>query len=243
MTWTIRDKIPTLTYNYATYSAASEPSISSLTFSCPWPRFTQSLDPVTYCTFAPISNDGLNRTNELITGTKVNKIIYDKNIVVGVKALDRYEEIASKYESQDPDTYLPDGTYPTIVAGYKQKQRVYTAAMRSRGVSFLEYMMSGSPTYSPQNVHPVSRGTVAGNTTDPEAEVVVDYRAATNLVDVGLVVGQIKFFRRFMTTGVLAQYNATESVPGAEVQTGRAARRVGTGYYRAERVLPRWQGG
>ncbi|KAK1764370.1 hypothetical protein QBC33DRAFT_594902 [Phialemonium atrogriseum] len=204
MTWTIRDKIPTLTLCdiFCHIGAIIEQVVSV--------------------------HSGLG---------SLNKFVFDRNAAIGVKAPDRYEEIASKYESQDLATYLPDGTHPTIVAGYKQKQRVYTAAMRSRVVSFLEYMMSGSPTYSPQNVHPVSRGTIAGNTTDPEAEVVVGYRAATNLVDVDLMVEQIMFFRRFMTAGVLAQYNATESVPGAEVQTGRAARRVDTGFYRAERNL------
>ncbi|CAI4218730.1 unnamed protein product [Parascedosporium putredinis] len=107
---------------------------------------------------------------------------------LGLKAFspDLFEDIASRYESQNPADFLPKGTDCTVVAG------------------FLECMLGGSPSCSPQNVHPVSRGTVTLNATDPEAEVIVDYRAASNPVDIDIMVEAVKFFRRFITTGDLA---------------------------------------
>ena len=73
------------------------------------------------------------------------------------------------------------------------------------------------PGGSVQNLHPMSRGTILINTTNPEGEMIVDYRAATNPVDIQVMVEIIKFMRRYMTTGDLAQYNAVESSPGPSV--------------------------
>ncbi|KEZ42395.1 Glucose oxidase [Scedosporium apiospermum] len=140
---------------------------------------------------------------------------------LGLKAFspDLFEDIATRYESQDAAEFLPKGTDCTIVAGYKQQKKIYARAMRDNTISFLECMLGGSPSCSPQNVHPVSRGTVTLNTTDPESEVIVDYRAASNPIDIDIMVEAIKFFRRFITTGDLAEYEALEEVPGAEYQT------------------------
>ena len=115
--------------------------------------------------------------------------------------------------------FLPNGTHKTIIEGYKQQKRAYAEAMRGKDMTFLEYMLSGRPTCQPQHVHPVSRGTVGLDAADPEGEVVVDYRAGTNPVDIEVVMEQVRFFRRFMGTGALGRLNATEAVPGAAVAT------------------------
>lgn len=164
----------------------------------------------------PELNLSSNRTGNNRTGNGIALGAF-----LGLKAFspDLFEDIATRYESQDAAEFLPKGTDCTIVAGYKQQKNIYARAMRDNTISFLECMLGGSPSCSPQNVHPVSRGTVTLNTTDPESEVIVDYRAASNPIDIDIMVEAIKFFRRFITTGDLAEYEALEEVPGAEYQT------------------------
>lgn len=129
---------------------------------------------------------------------------------------ERFEEIADAFEAQDPGEHLPESYTEEQVEGYRQQQKVWSKLMRSKGVVFLEMMM-GRPGGSIQNLHCQSRGTVLINSEDPQGEMIVDYRAASNEIDVRVMVEMIRFMRRYMTTGELAVYEATEQSPGANV--------------------------
>jgi choline dehydrogenase len=137
---------------------------------------------------------------------------------------DHYEDIAKKYDAQSPAEFLPADSHPTVIEGYKQQKRIHSKDLRSKGVSFFKHFITGTPTSTPQNVRSVSRGTVKINTTAPESEVIVDYRAASNPIDLDVLVEIIKFLRRYMTIGELAQYNATEIAPGPRYQTDEQVR-------------------
>lgn len=129
---------------------------------------------------------------------------------------DQFEELAAAFEVQDPTTHLPVGYTAEQVEGYRQQQKVWAGLMRSKGVVFLEMMMSG-PGGSIQNLHCQSRGTVLIDPADPQGEMVVDYRAGSNEIDIRVMVEMVKFMRRYMTTGELAAYEAVETSPGANV--------------------------
>jgi choline dehydrogenase-like flavoprotein len=125
-----------------------------------------------------------------------------------------FSSLAARYLAQDPAAHLPADTHPTIIAGYRRQQEIYAREMLSDNFSSLRISASGSPDFTPVNIHPVSRGTVLINPSSPEDEPIVDYRAASNPVDIDIAVEGIKFLRKIMTTGELAKYNATESRPG-----------------------------
>jgi choline dehydrogenase-like flavoprotein len=129
---------------------------------------------------------------------------------------ERFEALATAFEAQDPTTYLPSSYTATQIEGFKQQQKVWGRLMRSTGVTFFELMMF-RPGGAIQNLHCQSRGTILLNPSNPEGEMIVDYRAASNPVDLEVMIEIIKFMRRFMTTGELAQYKAVESTPGASV--------------------------
>ncbi|RDL37825.1 Glucose oxidase [Venustampulla echinocandica] len=131
---------------------------------------------------------------------------------------DKYEALAQAYESQDPAAYLPSNYEETQIEGYKQQQKVWAKLMRSTNPVFLEIMLHG-PGGAIQNLHCMSRGTILMDPKDPDGEMQVDYRAASNPVDVDVMVEMIKFMRRYMTTGDLAQYEAKESLPGSNIIT------------------------
>lgn len=131
---------------------------------------------------------------------------------------ERFEELAAAYEAQDPAEFLPDSYDETLIEGYRQQHKISSSFMRSAGVTFLELMMFG-PGGSVQNLHPMSRGTILINPSNPEGEMIVDYRAVSNPIDMDVMVEVIKFMRRYMTTGELEQYGATETSPGSSVST------------------------
>ncbi|RPA81165.1 alcohol oxidase [Ascobolus immersus RN42] len=135
-----------------------------------------------------------------------------------VVAPDAFERIASNFEAQDPAAYLPADTHPTIIEGYRQQQKLLGKAMRSKGTTFFNTMINGIGG-APQNLRPVSRGTIHINPSNPQGEPIVDYRALSNPIDLDVFVEFIKFFRRFHSYGTLAQYQAQETAPGANVQT------------------------
>ncbi|KAK3687827.1 hypothetical protein B0T22DRAFT_510753 [Podospora appendiculata] len=136
-----------------------------------------------------------------------------------VAAPDAYGTIAARYQSLDLARYVAPDTAPAVLAGQRAQQAIFAREMRAKRVSFLNYVVFPSPMIHPINFHITSRGTVHINTTAPEAEPVVDYRALTNPTDIDLMIAYIRFFRRFMASGPLAQYGPVEATPGANVST------------------------
>ena len=136
-----------------------------------------------------------------------------------IAAPDEFEEIASQYESLNLAEYVSPDTAETVLAGYRAQQEIYAREMRQRGLSFMNYIIGGGASGSPINLHITSRGTIRLNTSDPEGDPVVDYRALSNPTDVDLMAAYLKFLRRFFTTGYLEQYNATEIRPGADIES------------------------
>lgn len=135
-----------------------------------------------------------------------------------VLAPDTYEDIATRYEEQDPTSHLPSSYTEEQVEGYRQQQAVFSRLMRSPNTTFNEMMMMG-PGGSVQNLHPVSRGTVLIDPINPESEPIVDYRGGTNEIDLEIMAENVHFMRRYMLEGELAQYEATEMSPGLSYET------------------------
>ncbi|KAI0487273.1 GMC oxidoreductase [Xylaria cf. heliscus] len=137
-----------------------------------------------------------------------------------VIAPDTFEEIASKLEKLDHATLLPNDTHPTIIAGehthlhagsvlftsnipwpagYKAQMQNMAAAMRSPNTAFYNHVLTGGASSGTiVDLHPLSRGTVNIDVTDPFArEPVVDYRALANPVDLDVMVAILRFARRY----------------------------------------------
>ncbi|KAJ0300862.1 hypothetical protein COL516b_008035 [Colletotrichum fioriniae] len=144
-----------------------------------------------------------------------------------------FEAITSAYESQPPSAHLPPDTHATVIAGYAAQQTRLAAALRSPGAAFYNFFLRGAPTESNfVLLHPLSRGTISLNTSDPFfSEPVVDYRALSNPTDLAVQIEFIRFTRRyFLESATLARYAPVETVPGANVTTdealGEAVRRM-----------------
>ncbi|PGH14019.1 hypothetical protein AJ79_03288 [Helicocarpus griseus UAMH5409] len=132
---------------------------------------------------------------------------------------ENYEDIASRYAAQDPAAYLPADTHPSVLAGYEAFQSLHADFLRSKNVNMLWIVVGGLNGAVVMNMHIVSHGTVNINTTDIEAEPVVDYRALSNPIDLELMVENILFYRRYMMESEdFKPYGPNETSPGLEVE-------------------------
>ncbi|KAF2837377.1 GMC oxidoreductase [Patellaria atrata CBS 101060] len=136
-----------------------------------------------------------------------------------VMSPDRYESIAAELEAQDAAAYLPEGTHPTVVAGYKAQLNALAGQMRSNVSAVFEMLCNGSPNGSLVNLKPFSRGTVNIDPSDPYGKPIVDYRALTNPLDVVIVAEMLKLTRRYFNTEMIKQLGPVEVAPGTRVQT------------------------
>lgn len=135
-----------------------------------------------------------------------------------VLAPDTFEDLASRYEEQDPESHLPPSYTPEQIEGYRQQQAIFSRLLRSPNTTFNEMMMGG-PGGSIQNLHPVSRGTVSLDPQNPEGTVIVDYRAASNDVDLQIMAEHVQFMRRYMAAERFAAYEPFEISPGSRFTT------------------------
>jgi choline dehydrogenase len=111
-------------------------------------------------------------------------------------------------------------TSPTIVAGYAAQLLVLAKLLEDPNSPSLETpwaMSEGPVTAWNFLLHPLSRGTVRLNPTDPLEPPILDYRAATNPVDMDLHRAHVRFLRQVIYTPTLQQFGAIELGPGASV--------------------------
>ena len=135
---------------------------------------------------------------------------------------DRWELIASELESQNHSEYLPLGTHPTVAAGYRAQMLSYASALRGNLTAFYNHVLSGSSTSGiVVDLHPLSRGTVTIDLTDPyNRPPKVDYRALSNPLDAKIMADILRFTRRYYLNNTLtAAYIPQESRPGLRVNT------------------------
>lgn len=129
-----------------------------------------------------------------------------------------FEEIAARYEAQDPADFLPADSHPWVVAGYADFQKLHAKLLRSKNTNILWYPVGGSPGGIVMSMHIVSHGTINIDPASPESEPIVDYRALSNPVDLDIMVENIRFLRKYMASEDFAEYEPEETMPGIDVE-------------------------
>ncbi|KAH7121277.1 glucose oxidase [Dendryphion nanum] len=133
-----------------------------------------------------------------------------------------YEKIASRYSSHDLSKIVPFNTSPSVLAGYKEQQRIFAREMRQNRVSFSNNLIGGTGGIMPIGLHTMSRGTIRINPLTPDAEPLIDYAALSNPTDIDLMVEYVRLVRRVFATPQLAQYGPVEQYPGANMTSDEA---------------------
>ncbi|KAH7099917.1 alcohol oxidase [Auriculariales sp. MPI-PUGE-AT-0066] len=130
-----------------------------------------------------------------------------------------YQELAAALKAQDPAAYLPSTYTPEQVRGFELQRDTIVASYLSDKAAQIELPFGGAPEYVLSLEHPLSRGTVALNTTHIYSEPIIDFRTFSNPIDPLVLAKAIKFVRRWTATPSYQTLTPTESVPGAALQT------------------------
>jgi choline dehydrogenase len=130
-----------------------------------------------------------------------------------------WEDIAKRYEAQDPAAHLPCGTDKKVIAGYKAQQKALAKSMRSKDSAAYNFFLRGG--YEEGSVvylHPASRGTVHINPADPFfSPPEVDYRALSNPTDLEVLLEFTPFTRKYFLETRMNTLDPVELSPGADV--------------------------
>ncbi|CAG8981417.1 hypothetical protein HYALB_00013877 [Hymenoscyphus albidus] len=149
---------------------------------------------------------------------------------------DTYQDLANQIENQDPAAYFPPGTHPTVIVGYKVHLRVLAKGMRSKNTGWIQIANAPSGNAALTNSHPLSRGTIMLNTSDPEGEPVVDYRAMSNPLDIKIFVEMIRLMRRYvLADAIIKQLSPVWYNPPLEMTTDEE---IGDWTKRTDVLLP-----
>jgi choline dehydrogenase-like flavoprotein len=128
------------------------------------------------------------------------------------------DKIISKIKGMVDDgsfaTYLPSTAAPEVVAGYKHQLGVLAEALANPAQPVLESPFAAGPAGGAFHLKPLSRGTVLLDPSDPDGDPILDYRTATNPIDLDIMVEFVKYFRRYYQTDYLKKYGVVEVSPG-----------------------------
>ncbi|KAK4455099.1 GMC oxidoreductase [Podospora aff. communis PSN243] len=120
-------------------------------------------------------------------------------------------------------SYLPEDlrTSKPILAGYKEQLLTLAELLEKPSSPSLESPWATSESPNSQALsfllHPLSRGTVRLNLTDPLSPPVLDYRSGSNPVDFDMHLAHVRYLRRLLDTPTLQGFGAFETAPGAAV--------------------------
>lgn len=114
--------------------------------------------------------------------------------------------------------YLPEGTDPSVTVGYEAQVKHIVNMHKERSTAGQELMYVGGGTgLTSILLHPLSRGSVQLNSTDPFDDPLVDPRYLSHPSDGQILVGAVKYSRKVIATEALQRTGATETFPGTEI--------------------------
>ncbi|KAK8105100.1 GMC oxidoreductase [Apiospora kogelbergensis] len=130
-----------------------------------------------------------------------------------------FESFAQELEAQDHASYLPEGTDPTVAAGYRMQMQQLAVAMRSRDTVFARFAVNATlGGTNPIMNQPLSRGTINIDARDPfGAPPLVDYRTLSNPLERRVLVEMVKWLRRYSFETSLGGLRPLDSAPGPDV--------------------------
>jgi choline dehydrogenase-like flavoprotein len=140
--------------------------------------------------------------------------------VVGLPAItsqERAAALARDFDAQDTGQYLPQDAHTHILAGYRAQKKALSGIFQSKNTAWMWLILGAPLSFNPINQHPLSRGNVHINASNPHGEPIVDYRALSNPIDLEIMIEMLRFIRKYAANDLFAPYNLTEGSPGLNV--------------------------
>lgn len=133
------------------------------------------------------------------------------------------EAILAGMDVKTATNYLPEGTDPSVTAGYEAQVEHIVKMHKERSTAGQELMYVGGGTgLTGILLHPLSRGSVQLSSTDPFDDPLVDPRYLSHPSDGQLLVETVKYNRKVIATEALQRTGAMETYPGIQITTDEA---------------------
>jgi choline dehydrogenase len=136
------------------------------------------------------------------------------------------DNIRSMVANGSAPSYLPTDydNDPTLIAGYIRQLSVLADFYANPKAPSVEVPWATGTSFRAIMLHPLSRGTVRLNITNPLAQPILEYRTASNPIDFDIHLAHLKYLRRTLDTRTMQRYGAIETKPGMAVQDDNAIR-------------------
>lgn len=123
----------------------------------------------------------------------------------------------SKLDEQSPTAYLALDSPPSVVAGFSAQKEILSKLYASPESAQYESPFSGTCPRTVIMQHPLSRGTIHINASNPFGPPVIDFRVFSNPLDVELAIASLNFTRSYINTPTLSMLGPIETGPGPNV--------------------------
>ncbi|KAI0406925.1 hypothetical protein F4802DRAFT_81688 [Xylaria palmicola] len=131
-----------------------------------------------------------------------------------------YSAIAAEARSRDPAASLPSDVDPTVLKGYKKQRELLIQQFEGKDAAVGTLYWGTSSSSLIYHLKPLSRGTVNIDSTDPLASPIVDYRTATDPIDLAVYVALFRRNRELFAAPDMASLGPVEASPfGVQLQT------------------------
>ncbi|KAL1306311.1 hypothetical protein AAFC00_004392 [Neodothiora populina] len=118
--------------------------------------------------------------------------------------------------NQTATTYFDSDTPASVLAGYETQYDLLIKTLNSSSIAALEIIWNDNSMII-AGQHPLSRGSVKIQSTDPFAAPIADAAYLRNPIDAAVLSEGIKFLRRVMGTEAVASISPVEIQPGSNV--------------------------
>jgi choline dehydrogenase len=113
---------------------------------------------------------------------------------------------------------------PTLIAGYNRQLSVLADFYANPKAPSMEVPWATGTSFRAIMLHPLSRGTVRLNNTDHLAQPILDYRTASNPIDLDIHLAHLRYLRSTFDTPTMRRYGAVETDPGVAKQDAGSLR-------------------
>ncbi|GKT66141.1 choline dehydrogenase [Colletotrichum tofieldiae] len=133
---------------------------------------------------------------------------------------DAGQSIIAQMEPTQSALYLPNGTDATVLAGYLDQVAAIKAAHENRTTAGMELIyVSGGTTLVNVLLHPLSRGTIQLNSSDPFVAPIINPNYLAHPADAAALLQMVRYNRRLMATDAMRRTGAVETLPGPGYDT------------------------
>jgi choline dehydrogenase len=135
---------------------------------------------------------------------------------------DASASIISDAKNRDAAAFLPADEDRTVVAGYKAQRDILVQQFQNPDMAVAITSWDTFSSVLVAVLKPFSRGKVVIKSTDVRTEPKLDYRTATDPVDLPIIIAVIRKLRQIMSAPDMAAMGATEAAPlGAHIQSDK----------------------